>query len=115
MTLRETIEDDATTVFCNVDDFAESVVYYPRGGGSRSINAVVFREGVQYFIDDTQNAMAAYEVHVANDALTGISSNSINCGGDVLGFPPRDGKTATRHTIKKIAGQDNGMLVLICL
>ncbi len=40
MTLHETIISDSLSVFCNTDDFAETVVY----NGSRSIGAVVIRD-----------------------------------------------------------------------
>ena len=48
MTLHDTIQADADSVFCNADDFAEPVTYYPRAGEARTINAVVLREQLQY-------------------------------------------------------------------
>lgn len=114
MTLRDAIASDALTVFCNTNDFAELVTYRPRGGGSRVIDAVVFREVIDGYPEDQVTALDAYEVHVANDAVLGISSTELDTGGDAIELPPRDGKDATRKAILKIISQDNGMLVLDC-
>ena len=120
MTLRDTIETDAEVVFCNANDFAEAVTYYPHRfygeslRASRSIVAVVFREQIAVLSEDVQTVAPVYEVHVANDSTTGISSEELDTGGDQIGFPPRDGKTAERKTITHLVTQDNGMLVLEC-
>jgi hypothetical protein len=115
MTLRSVIATDAITVFLNEDDFAEEVVYYPRNGTPRPINAVVIREGVTIYIDDGQNALPGYEVHVANDDTRGISDGELNVGGETISFPPRESRTSKKHTIQSVSSQDNGMLVLVCL
>jgi hypothetical protein len=115
MTLHDLIESDAATVFCNTNDFAETVTYYPRGGGSRSINAVVSREQIATFgPDGGQINLPSFQVHVANSATTGISSSELNMGGDEIELPPRDGKTAVRKQIMQLLIQDHGMLVLEC-
>lgn len=114
MTLRDLISSDASTVFCNVDDFAEAVTYYPRGGGSRSINAVVVREPVEQYPQDEVTALAVYEVHITNDDVLGISSVELDTGGDAIAFPPRDGKDAVKKQITRILSQDHGMMVLEC-
>jgi hypothetical protein len=120
MTLRDAIASDATAVFLNSDDFAESVTYHPhRFYGSalrspRAIKAVVIREQVDNFAEDVVTVLPRFEVHVANDATNGISSTEIDTGGDQLEFPARDGKAAERRAILKITTQDNGMLVLEC-
>lgn len=115
MSLHDLIESDAVTVFCNTSDFAEAVTYYPRGGGSRSINAVVSREQIATFgPDGGQINLPSFQVHVANSATTGISSSELNMGGDEIELPPRDGKTAVRKQIMQLLIQDHGMLVLEC-
>ena len=120
MTLRAMIEADAATVFCSVNDFAEAVTYYPHrfyGAALRSpraINAVVFREQIASLTEDVETVLPVYEVHVANDSVTGISSNEIDTGGDQIELPSRDGKTAEKKTITRIVTQDHGMLVLEC-
>ena len=113
MTLRDTITSDALTVFCNPSEFAEQVTYYPRGGGeSRTIEAVVFRESIEPYAEDEVTSLDVFQIHVANDAVDGISSNEIDTGGDAIDVAPRDGKSVVRKRITRILTQDQGMLVL---
>lgn len=114
MTLRASIAADALTVFTSTDDFAEAVTYYPRSGSSRSINAVVLREQIATLAEDGDTVAPVWQIHVANDATSGISSAELNLGGDQLGFPPRDGKDAERRTITQLLTQDVGMIVVEC-
>ena len=115
MTLRDLIESDALTVFCNTNEFAETVSYWPRGAASaRTIKAVVIREQIAAFVEDQQTNLPAFEVHVANDSVNGISSSELNTGGDQIELPPRDGKPAERRSITQLMTQDHGMLVLEC-
>ena len=58
--------------------------------------------------------LPSFEVHVANNSTSGISSSELNTGGDEIAFPPRDGKTATRKSVLQLVTQDHGMLVLEC-
>lgn len=121
MTLRTQIATDAATVFLQTDDFAETITYHPFKYRSdtlradRSIAAVVIRHQVSPLPGDDGTVAVPYEVHVANSTTLGINSDEIDKGKDALSFPPRDGKTAVRHTITDIIFQDHGMLVLECL
>lgn len=112
MTLHDMIKDDALTVFCSASDFGETITYYPRVGSSRQIIGVVMRDST--LRDDAGGILNTFEVHVANDGTSGISSTDINLGGDYITLPPRDGKSPTSHTITEILVQDEGMLVLQC-
>jgi hypothetical protein len=115
MTLHDLIESDALAVFCNTNDFAETVKYWKRGASTaREIKAVVFREQITAFVEDQQTNLPSFEVHVANDSVNGISSDEINTGGDQIELPPRDGKTAERRSITQLVTQDHGMLVIEC-
>jgi hypothetical protein len=114
MSLHDTIQADAETVFCNVNDFAEAVTYYKRNGLARSINAVVVREALEILPEDGDSVTPLFEVHVANDAATGIASNEINLGGDSIEFAVRVGQPLSRRTITKLISHDEGMLVLEC-
>lgn len=119
MSLHDLIADDAVTVFCNADDFAESVTYYPHrfygatARATRSITAVVMREQIDA-ARATDHPLPVYEVCVANSSTTGISSAELDTGGDILEFPPRDGETAKKFRILRLITQDHGMLVLEC-
>ena len=116
MSLHDIIETDAITVFCNVNDFAETVKYWPnRGAGcSREIKAVVMREQITAFSEDGQTNLPAFQVHVANSSITGISSSELDTGGDLIELPPRDGKKAEMRSVTELITQDHGMLVIEC-
>ncbi len=115
MALSDAIESDASLVFTSTSDFAEAVTYKPRTGSTRSINAVVFRESLLGVNEDGGETVApVFEVHVCNSSTLGISSTEIDCGGDQISFPVRDGMTASYRTITRLVTQDEGMLVLEC-
>jgi hypothetical protein len=114
MTLHDMIESDAIDVFCNTDDFAESITYYPRSGLSRSIKAVVFREQLAILPEDGDNVVPMFEVHVSNTCTDGIASDELNLGGDMLEFAVRVGQPIQRRSITKLLGHDEGMLILEC-
>lgn len=116
MTLRDSIESDALTVFLQTDDFAETVQYWPRGAlTARTIKAVVIRESIQTLSENnSETVLPMFEVHVANDATNGISSTELDCGGDQIAIPPRDGYAASRRAVYRLVTQDHGMLVLEC-
>lgn len=113
MTLRDSISADASLVFLNNDEFAESITYVPRSGPSRTINAVVFREQIQT-LDENATVTPIWQIHVANDSTDGITSDELDLGGDKLTFPPRDGKTALTRSIVQLLTQDHGILVVEC-
>jgi len=105
MTLRDMIADDATAVFLADNEFSEAVTYYPHrfyGAAERSprtIKAVVIREQIANFGEDVVTVLPMFEVHVANNSVTGISSDEIDTGGDRLAFPPRDGEAVKQFSI----------------
>lgn len=120
MTLRDEIAADAVRVFCNQSDFAEQVIYRPhRYVGEqvrepRIITAVVIREQIATLVEDVETVAPMFMVHVANDSATGISSEELDIGGDMIEVPQRDGKQPERRTITRLIEQDHGMLVLEC-
>ncbi len=113
MTLHDTIQADAVTVFCNASDFAESVEYIKSSGQVRSIDAVVIREALAQ-LQESDAVIPLFEVHVANDATSGITAAELNLGGDSLRFAVRVGGKVTSRTIHKLLGHDEGMLILEC-
>lgn len=119
MSLAERIVTDAGTVFLNSDHFAETVTYYPHrfhtdtARAARSIKAVVIRNQVSVFNPDEQ-ILTEYEVRVANDSDTGISSDELDTGGDQISLSPRVGEAAKKVSVQYLTEHDSGMLVLIC-
>ena len=119
MSLADRIVADAATVFLNSDHFAETVTYYPHRinklapATPRSIKAVVTRNQVATFNPDEQ-IVPEFEVRVANDSTTGISSSELNTGGDKIKLAVRIGEEETKRSVQYMTEHDNGMLVLIC-
>lgn len=114
MTLHDMIRSDSVNVFCNSDDFAESVVYYKRNGLSRTINVVVMREAFAINPEDGDTITPVFEIQVANDPTNGIASDELNIGGDMISFAVRVGRHAERRSITRLIQHDEGMLVLEC-
>jgi hypothetical protein len=114
MTLHDTIQADAASVFCNVNDFAEAVTYYKRNGLSRVINAVVVRENFVSIGDTSDSIVPVLEVHVANNSTTGISSDELDAGSDRIEVAMRVGQPATLRSIVRLRAHDEGLIVLQC-
>ncbi len=112
MSLHDAITADALTVFCNVNDFAETVVYTPAYGTQRPIAAVVIREAWE--TNDSGKEVPVVEVHVANDPESGIDAQHLKVGTEYLTFALRVGQTPTQRTITRVLSNDEGMLVLEC-
>jgi hypothetical protein len=114
MSLHDTIKADAQLVFCNENDFAEPVTYHKRSGLSRSIMAVVIREQLATLPEANDIVLPVFEVHVANNADTGVTSEELDCGGDMIEFAIRVGEPVTRRSIVRLLSHDEGMVVLEC-
>jgi len=119
MTLRDQISADSELVFLRTDDFAESITYHPHQGHGesapvdRSIDAQVFRQTITVMQKVGEVEVQACEVHVDNDATSGISSAELDLGGDQITLSVRNGEAAERRSIVDIVSQDHAMLVLL--
>ena len=113
MTLRDAIQSDALSGFLSTDEFAESVVYYPRAGGSRSIIAIVDRNPPAVYDSEGVVVQVSFMVYVANSASSGILSTELDTGGDRIGLKRKENSGATeQRPIWQLVGQDSGMLQL---
>jgi hypothetical protein len=68
---------------------------------------------VSTFSPDEQ-IVPEFEVRVANNSTTGISSEELNTGGDQIKLAVRIGETPTKRSVQLLSEHDPGMLVLIC-
>lgn len=111
MTLKETIIQDSTTVFLNEDDFAESIEYHPRSGGTRTILAIVNR-APPALMDSAGNVLSvSVTLFVANSSTDGINSREIDTGGDQISLPARINRPESkRYSIVRVLEHDHGML-----
>ncbi len=95
-----------------LDLFGESVTYYPKGGGSRGITAIVDRNPVAGLNGVPHGNTPKMVVSVKNDADDGISSSELETGGDKIALAVRLGETALQWRISALNWQDAGMLYL---
>jgi hypothetical protein len=114
VTLHDLIKQDAESVFCNADDFAESIVYYKRNGRSREIKAVVTRTNAAILPEGSDLNTPVFEIAVPNDQSSGIASDELDLGGDEIGLSPRVGQPVSRRSIVRLLEHDEGMLLLEC-
>lgn len=115
MSLHDVIVSDAKNLIINLNDFAESVTYHPRSGEPRTIRAVIDRQSYAGVSEDGSGyVLPIFEIHVANDASVGISSEELNLGGDFLVFSDRIGRETERRAINMLTSHDEGILVLQC-
>lgn len=91
---------------------AATITYLPRGGGSRSIKAIVEYVGAQSLDGLKGGSRPHVELYVRNDVAAGISSREIDTGGDKVQVPLRMGRSVRTVRIVKILAQDRAMLRL---
>ncbi len=92
--------------------FGESVTYYPAGGGSRGILAIIDRESVVGVNGASRGNTQFIIMTVANDSAIGISSSELDTGGDRIEFPKRIGDPVQKRGIRDFNNQDRGMMEL---
>lgn len=113
MSLSEAIETDASKVFLRTKDFAESVVYLPRCGSPRPINAIVDREPGQVFLNG-EFVTPQLIIAVDNRKETGIDQREIDAGDQMLVAIKVKG-TPEKRTFKVVQDADEGMLSIAVL
>lgn len=92
--------------------FAETVTYYPIGGGSREISVIVERDEPAKLEGAPHGVSHKAVIQVANDATTGISSDEVNTKKDQVELAVRIGQAVQKRLISKILDQDAGMMRL---
>lgn len=113
MTLRDSIKADSLSVFLQTDEFAECIVYLPRGGGSRTINAIVDREPPEIYDAAGNVVKPRYMVQLHNNSDTGICSKEVDTGGDQMQIKKEFGDTVPETvTVLAKVDEDMGMITL---
>lgn len=100
---------DAAVFF---SDFAETVVYRPREGEPRTIQALVDRDPPEALGEDVTTRTPVLHVTVRNDSVAGITAAEVDTGGDRIDLPLRVGGSATTRPIVGIVRQDAGLVTL---
>lgn len=90
--------------------FGESITYWPRGGGSRSIDAIVEREPPAIYDASGNAVMYKAILRVYNSCRSGISSRELNNGGDEIDMLLKVGdQVPKRMSIMAMLSQDSGV------
>lgn len=92
--------------------FGDTVTYKPRGGGTRSISAVITRERPEGLDGAPHGHAPVVTIEVINDSTTGISSDEVDTGGDNVNLAVRLGDTPQDRPIVNIISTDAGMMRL---
>lgn len=113
MTLKASMASDVTGIFLNTDDFAETITYYPRSGGSRSIIALIDRSPPETW-DVGSTVTPVLTIHVHNNATTGIAHNEFDDGDQVL-IAVKAGGTPEARTLKRVLDDVDGDMIEIAV
>lgn len=109
MTLRTLMADDVIAVLLNTDEFAETIVYTPLNGSPLSIKAIVERNPPEPIGNPPKLVAGRMIITVANDALLGISSATINTGGDTVTLATRIGDSTKILPIHRLLEDSGGV------
>jgi hypothetical protein len=118
VTISEAVDNDfdeqvifESQIFLNT--FGVTIVYLPRGGGSRSIKAILDYGGIAAMPGMPAANSGVVTITIANSSITGISSSEFDSGGDKVTIPwPREKAAAQNRNITKIISEDAGMMTL---
>ncbi|MDD5566230.1 MAG: hypothetical protein PHG31_05015 [Candidatus Omnitrophica bacterium] len=109
---KERLNNDAVLTFLHTSEFAETIVYTPKGGTAKQIPAIVDRKRLIPSGEDSGRTLVnQIEILIANDAENGVIS--INKGGDTVSLPERIGDASVSWVVADILGQDEGMWHLL--
>lgn len=106
MSFGEMLANDAA-IFVDADLMpgVETVTYKPKNGASRSVSATVYR-GEPSDVPGAPAGAGTIRVFIRNHATLGATG--IDCGGDKISIPPREGGTPIDHQIVEVIKQDPG-------
>lgn len=98
----------------HLDQHGESVVYIPRSGRSRSIQADIDRDPPAPRDEQRSRSRAVplAVIKVKADPVTGITAKQLDLGGDKIKYQVRIGETAQERVVQSLQSQDGGFLYL---
>lgn len=100
----------ATAFPALLSQFGESITYYPNGGGSRKIEAIIEREPPSVFDAAGNAVLPSAIVRVHNSCRSGIGSDELNAGRDELSFPLKIGDAIPkRFSVMQIISSNAGV------
>ena len=112
MSLKNELTKDVINTFLNTDEFAEDIVYTPKGETAKSIRAIINRKRLDPSMEDSGRVLAGQtEIFIANDAVAGVSS--VSKGQDKVSLSELIGAPAIDWVVIDIIDQDEGMFHLL--
>ena len=112
MALKQGLSQDIINCFLNLDEFAEVIIYTPKGGSAKEIRAIVNRKRLDPSLEDSGRVLAGQsEIVIANDAVYGISL--VSKGQDKVSLPEVIGASAIEWVVIDIIDHDEGMFHLL--
>lgn len=116
MSLKDSIRNDVSVIFLNVEEFAETVVYFFKGGGSRPIAAVIDRNPPEIYDPAGNVVLAAYTITIDDDCVAGVLRSEIDTGGDEVDVVAENGSAPpTRVTVLQVVEGDFGGSIQLAL
>jgi hypothetical protein len=111
-TFKDQLAADAVNIFLNNNEFAEEIVYTPKGGTAKTIKAIVDREQLFPAGEDSGRVLQnQVKISIATDTTYGIGT--INLGGDTVDLPERIGGADVNWRIVDVLNQDEGLWTLL--
>lgn len=96
-----------------LQQFGESIVYKPTGGGRRVISAIVERNPPAVFDAAGNAVLPTATIRVYNSCRSGISSREVDIGSDEIEMVLKIGETIPRtFSLMTMTSQDSGVTVL---
>lgn len=100
-------------MFLDLDEFAETITYKFRDGGSRTIKAVIDRSPPAVYDAAGEVVLPDYIISIHHDQVTGVEANEVNTGGDTaVMFADLDDTNTETKTVMVLLNQDFGMIEL---
>lgn len=116
MSLKDSIKSDVSAVFLNTEDFAESIVYFFRGGGSTPIDAIVDRDPPAFYDAAGNVVLPSFTIDIADSSSTGVLKSVLDTGGDEVELTAENGDVlATRLTVIKELESDLAGMIRLAL
>jgi hypothetical protein len=93
-----------------LEQFGESITYYPTGGGRRPITAIIERNPPAVYDASGNAVMPTATFRVYNSCRSGIASSEINIGTDEVEFVLKIGESVPkRFSFMTLLSQDSGV------
>lgn len=96
-----------------LEQFGESITYYPYQGGRRQVTAIIERSPPAVFDASGNARLPTATIRVLNSCRSGISSREVDIGKDEIEMMLKNGDTIPkRMSLMTMVSQDSGVTQL---